>query len=115
MLGKLKNAEIKIEGLEITEKTTNEEIRKGVLKNLDKEEFKSLKSAMEALKEKTSALSNKVKEVPSVKQAATDCWNAVADKVKDVKVPRTKMLLIGGAVAGVLLGLLTKPKSKEQV
>ena len=58
------------------------------------------------LNELTEATANKVK------QANTDAWEAVKDKVKDFKKPRTLLLAAGLAAAGLLAGLMLRPKAK---
>lgn len=98
-----------------------------LMKNGD-EKVKDLSDALKTLKDKNTALSQYVSEnkiqvfketseniQKTVKEASGKAWEAVKDKVKDFKAPKTKSLMIGGAVVGLLLGaLLLRPKNKEQ-
>lgn len=111
-------------GEELT-KAAKEYVQK-LIKSGD-EKVKSVTDAITDLKEKSLALTKQVKEGKvqvfkdtiennknKAKEAFTKAWDAVKDKVKDFKVSKTSKWVAGAATVGLLLGLLVRPKAKEQ-
>lgn len=117
-------------GFEVGEKTGDELTKAAkehvnkLIKNKD-DKVKVATDALATLKEKNKALAAKAKEgnvqifketietnKNKAKEAATTAWEAVKDKVKDFKKPRTLLLAGGLAVAGLVAGLLLRPKAK---
>lgn len=127
VLAKVKNGELGFDKKDLTGDDLTKAAKKYIKENLDKEDMKPVKEALEALKNANKDFKAKAKELgvasnkkfseevtKKLKDAADDAWKAVQDKVKDFKQPRTKALLIGGAVVGLLLAALLRPKAKEQ-
>ena len=119
-------------GFEVGEKTGDELTKAAkehvnkLIKNKD-DKVKVATDALATLKEKNKALATKAKEgnvqifketietnKNKAKEAATTAWESVKDKVKDFKAPKTLAWVGGLAAAGLVLGLLLKPKAKEQ-
>lgn len=110
-------------GDELT-KAAKEHVNKLVKSGDDK--VKDLSDVLKTLKDKNKALSDHVTKEKvqvfkeskeniekTIKEASDKAWESVKDKVKDFKVPRTKMLAIGGAALGLLAGaFLLRPKAK---
>ena len=113
-------------GDELT-KEAEKHVRK-LLKSGD-DKVKDLKDTLTALKDKNKALKDHVTKEKvqvfkeskeniekTIKEASDKAWESVKEKVtvnaKDFKKPRTLLLAGGLAVAGLLAGLMLRPKAK---
>lgn len=118
VITKIKSGDVKIDGFDAAaadEKAILNQARKYLRGNMTDE----LKNAQNTLKEAANKLkfgnlefSEDQKKV--ITEKVDDAWKAVKDKVKDVKVPKTKMFLGIGAGVGLLLALLLRPKAKKE-
>ena len=120
---KIKANDIKIEGFDPAGKADDvitKEVDKYIrnVKNESAEVLKPLKEAASKVTEAKKALNNAKKltdaQKTKITEAATSAWDSVKDKVKDLKAPKTLLCVGGAAAAGLVLGLLLKPKAKEQ-
>lgn len=114
----IKKGDVKIEGLDAATADNNEIVNKA-RKYLREHMTDDLKDAQGKLKE----AANKLKfgnlkftdeQNKTIGEKAKEAWNAIDDKVKNIKTPRTGLMLAGGAALGIILGLLLKPKAKKE-
>jgi len=107
----------KISGLEVANTAPDEEIIAKARTYLREHMSDELKTAKKSLKDawaklKEPKLSEEQKK--TIADKADECWKAVKDKVKDIKAPKTLLFAAGAAAIGLVLGLVLRPKAKEQ-
>jgi len=116
IVAKIKNGD-KISGLEVANTAPDEEIIAKARTYLREHMSDELKTAKKSLKDawaklKEPKLSEEQKK--TIADKADECWKAVKDKVKDMKASTTLLFAAGAAAIGLVLGLVLRPKAKEQ-